>query len=71
MDDPALYRALDARLREIDGDEGVLYYLAIPPSVYGTVVERLGAAGLAGTPETRLAPDDRREAVRHRPGQRA
>ena len=53
------------------GSEGVLFYLAIPPAVYGTVVEGLGAAGLAGTPETGLAPRDRREAVRHRPGERA
>ena len=45
-DDPAVYDRLAARLREIDGDHGVLYYLAIPPSVYRTVVERLGAAGL-------------------------
>jgi glucose-6-phosphate 1-dehydrogenase len=51
MDDPALYERLDARLREI-GSEGVLFYLAIPPSVYGPVVEALGTAGLAGTPET-------------------
>ncbi len=48
MDDPALYDRLAKQLRRIDGDEGVLYYLAIPPSVYGTVAERLGAAGLAG-----------------------
>jgi len=51
MDDPALYDRLSKRLREIDGDEGVLYYLAIPPSVYGTVAQRLGAAGMAGKPE--------------------
>jgi glucose-6-phosphate 1-dehydrogenase len=51
MDDPGLYSRLQQRLREIDADEGVLYYLAIPPAVYGTVAEGLGAAGLAGTPE--------------------
>ena len=51
MDDPTLYARLGDRLREI-GAEGVLYYLAIPPTVYGTVVEGLEAAGLAGTPET-------------------
>jgi glucose-6-phosphate 1-dehydrogenase len=50
MDDPALYQRLKARLEEL-GAEGVLYYLAIPPSVYGTVVEALAAAGLAGTPD--------------------
>jgi glucose-6-phosphate 1-dehydrogenase len=51
MDDPQLYARLADRLRAV-GAEGVLYYLAIPPNVYGTVVEGLEAAGLAGTPET-------------------
>ncbi|HET9481490.1 MAG TPA: glucose-6-phosphate dehydrogenase, partial [Candidatus Polarisedimenticolia bacterium] len=50
LGDPALYQQINARLSEIDGAEGVLYYLAIPPSVYGTVVERLGAAGLSRPP---------------------
>jgi glucose-6-phosphate 1-dehydrogenase len=50
MDDPALYSRLASRLRDI-GSEGVLYYLAIPPTVYATVVEGLEAAGLAGTPQ--------------------
>ncbi len=50
MDDPGLYARLAERLRSI-GSEGILFYLAIPPSVYGTVVEGLEAAGLAGTPE--------------------
>jgi glucose-6-phosphate 1-dehydrogenase len=51
MDDPGLYERLAARLQEI-GSEGVLFYLAIPPSVYGPVVEAMGKAGLAGTPES-------------------
>ena len=50
MDDPGLYQRLATRLRDIDGDDGVLYYLAIPPGVYGTVVDGLAGAGLAGTP---------------------
>ena len=50
MDDPGLYARLRERLDQV-GSEGVLYYLAIPPTVYGPVVEALGAAGLAGTPE--------------------
>ena len=49
MDDPAACPARE-RLEQV-GAEGVLYYLAIPPTVYGPVVEALGAAGLAGTPE--------------------
>ena len=44
MDDPSLYEKLAAKIHGCDG--GVLFYLAIPPSVYGTVVERLSAAGL-------------------------
>jgi glucose-6-phosphate 1-dehydrogenase len=46
MDDPALYRRLAACLAERGGPGGVLFYLAIPPTVYGTVAEQLGAAGL-------------------------
>jgi glucose-6-phosphate 1-dehydrogenase len=49
MDDPGLYKRLAQRLQSI-GAEGELFYLAIPPGVYGTVVEGLEGAGLAGTP---------------------
>jgi glucose-6-phosphate 1-dehydrogenase len=49
LDDPGLYQRLAARLSEIDGTEGVLHYLAIPPAVYGGVIERLGSGGLART----------------------
>jgi glucose-6-phosphate 1-dehydrogenase len=45
MDDPALYDRLAAKLKE-GAAEGILFYLAIPPTVYAAVVERLGAAGL-------------------------
>jgi len=47
MDDPALYQRLRGLLNEEGAPHGVLFYLAVPPSVYGPVVERLGAAGLA------------------------
>src|SRR4051812_3103384 len=47
MDDPALYQRLCAALKEAGAPDGVLFYLAIPPSVYATVVERLGTSGLA------------------------
>jgi glucose-6-phosphate 1-dehydrogenase len=46
-DEPALFRRLAEILGPSDGADGVLYYLAIPPSTYPTVVEHLGAAGLA------------------------
>jgi len=47
--DQAVYRRLAERLREIDSAGGVLFYLAIPPSAYATVIEQLGATGLAAT----------------------
>jgi len=49
MDDPALYAKLAARLVELGAPEGVLFYLATPPSVYAMVVEHLGAAGFTRT----------------------
>jgi glucose-6-phosphate 1-dehydrogenase len=52
MDDPSIYRRIAAKLAEIDGDEGVLYYLAIPPSAYATVIEQLGAGKLSGLTAT-------------------
>ncbi len=45
------YRAADTfeRLRATLGEAGrPLYYLAIPPSLFGTVIEALEAAGIAG-----------------------
>jgi glucose-6-phosphate 1-dehydrogenase len=47
LDDPGLYERVKARLTEIDGAEGVLHYLAIPPGVYESVIKRLGEAGLS------------------------
>jgi glucose-6-phosphate 1-dehydrogenase len=51
FDDPRLYQELREGLDQIDGAEGVLFYLAIPPNVYGTVIEMLGASGLAASPD--------------------
>ena len=50
-DDAGLYQRLQARLTDINGAEGVLFYLAIPPTVYPTVIEQLGASGLADGPD--------------------
>jgi glucose-6-phosphate 1-dehydrogenase len=47
LDDSGVYRRICAKLQEIDGAEGVLYYLAIPPGAYGAVIDRLGEAGLS------------------------
>src|SRR5262245_6411406 len=41
MDDPALYDRLASAVKARGDGSGVLFYLAIPPSVYGSVVERL------------------------------
>jgi glucose-6-phosphate 1-dehydrogenase len=46
LDSPDLYEQLATKLRDIGGD-GVLFYLAVPPSVYGTVAQRLGEKGLS------------------------
>jgi glucose-6-phosphate 1-dehydrogenase len=51
FDDPRMYEALSAALSSAAHDHGtggnVLFYLATPPSEFGTVVRGLGAAGLA------------------------
>jgi glucose-6-phosphate 1-dehydrogenase len=50
LNDPELYRRIEGHLRETDGLEGALFYLAIPPTVYATVIEHLGTSGLATAP---------------------
>ncbi|MHB9034054.1 MAG: glucose-6-phosphate dehydrogenase [Anaerolineae bacterium] len=47
-DDPQTYRDLQTRLAEIreTARGNVLYYLAVPPSLYPVIVNQLGAAGL-------------------------
>jgi glucose-6-phosphate 1-dehydrogenase len=51
FDDPAAYQELAARLAEIDAQRGTsgnrLFYLATPPESYTTIIQNLGAAGLA------------------------
>lgn len=50
LDDPDAYQALVARLEELEQDNGEclnrLYYLSIPPSVYGNIIDLMGQAGL-------------------------
>jgi len=46
FDDDRLYAKLPELLHATDAAAGVLYYFALPPNVYPTLVERLGAAGL-------------------------
>ena len=46
MDDPELYRRIAAKLQAVGASDGILFYLAVPPTVDGTVVEQLSAAGL-------------------------
>jgi glucose-6-phosphate 1-dehydrogenase len=47
LDDPALYDRLARTLAEIAPGSGVLFYLAIPPSLAPAVAGHLGRAGLA------------------------
>jgi glucose-6-phosphate 1-dehydrogenase len=46
LEDGALYERLAARLAEVAPGAGVLFYLAIPPTIGPAVIGRLGAAGL-------------------------
>lgn len=49
-DDPSTYRRLQERLAQLEAELGVqgdvLFYLAVPPALYPTIVERLGESGL-------------------------
>ena len=51
FDDTAAYQTLAARLNELDEQRGTsgnrLFYLATPPESYITIIQQLGAAGLA------------------------
>ena len=45
--DPRLYEAIRSHLESAGDATGVLFYLAVPPSVYEEVIKGLGAAGLS------------------------
>ena len=49
--DPAFYKKIEAKLTELDKKHGVysahVFYLAVPPFLYPTIIERLGSAGLS------------------------
>ncbi|MHC4622972.1 MAG: glucose-6-phosphate dehydrogenase [Planctomycetota bacterium] len=51
--DPSFYKALKARLAELDRKHKVdgahIFYLAVPPFLYATIVEKLCSAGLSHT----------------------
>ena len=77
FDDPEAYRKLKDKLEELDRTHGTrgnrIYYLAVSPEFFATIIDHLGEAGLiypvaAGDS---LEPGGHREAVRPRPGQRA
>jgi glucose-6-phosphate 1-dehydrogenase len=62
-DRPDLYVTLKERLADLNGllgpDGTIIYYLAVPPSLYGTIAQRLAEAGLSrpmqdGHPRPRL-----------------
>ena len=54
FDNPAGYTALAQKLNELDQQRGAsgnrLFYLATPPENYATIIQQLGAAGLAKSP---------------------
>ncbi len=73
-DPSALVSAVEAAEKAINGESGQrrngraghvgrLFHLAVPPVAFGSVVQMLGATGLA----TKDCAGDHREAVRHRP----
>jgi glucose-6-phosphate 1-dehydrogenase len=49
-DDSKLYQRIKSRLAELDKihnvDEGLIFYLSVPPFLYTTIVEKLGRANL-------------------------
>src|SRR5262249_22462490 len=51
LHDPGLYQRLKAKLEGLDGADGVLYYLAIPPTAYEAVSNKLGEGRLATADE--------------------
>jgi len=58
-DDAAFYKEITDRLADLGMKHNTggncIYYLAVPPAIYGTIVEHLGNAGLSctGSPECR------------------
>src|SRR5713226_2656795 len=54
--DASLYDGLGSYIAKVEAERGTggnrLFYLATPPSIYSTVVTRLGAAGLNRPPES-------------------
>jgi glucose-6-phosphate 1-dehydrogenase len=54
-DDPGSYQKLSQRLDELDRDSQLggnrLFYLATPPEVYPTIIEQLGRARMAKSPD--------------------
>ena len=58
LDDPAFYERLEQELRRVESEAGTggsrVYYLATPPSLFATVVQHLGAAGMTVEEEGRF-----------------
>jgi len=54
FDDPAAFARLFARVDELDADlrtnGNVLFYLAVPPTLFGTIADQVHAAGFAALP---------------------
>lgn len=61
--DGALFQKIKKRLHEIDSAGGALFYLAIPPAIYATVIEQLGA----GTLSSQASPEQWRRVIVEKP----
>ena len=76
FDDPEAYHKLKEKLDELDRTHGTrgnrIYYLAVAPEFFATIIGQLGEAGLIypWQQEIALEPRRHREAVRPRPRQR-
>ncbi len=59
FDDPEAYQALKARIEEVEKEQNLpgnrLFYLSTPPSVFATIIRRLGEAGLVDPKEEPFA----------------
>ncbi|MFO0892167.1 MAG: hypothetical protein U0790_23890 [Isosphaeraceae bacterium] len=59
FDDPEAYRKLKAKLEELDRTHGTrgnrIFYLAVSPEFFSTIISQLGQAGLIH-PGTRIPP---------------
>lgn len=50
-DDPDLYASLSEKILDFSSEESIetaVFYLSVPPTLYGPIIERLGSSGIIG-----------------------